>query len=55
MPATGIAALLLLVSAALGIAAAVRRSRALGLFAAASFVIFLIYAGLLALAIIQMQ
>jgi hypothetical protein len=55
MPATGIALLLFVLATGLGIAAAVRRSRTLGLLAAASFAVFLVYGGLLTLAIIQMD
>lgn len=54
MPATGVAALLFVVSAVLGVVALVRRSRRLGVLAAAVLAIFLVYAGLLFLTISRM-
>ena len=54
MSATGLAALFLLVTLGLGVAAAVKRSRPVAILAACSSLLFLAYTALLLLVISQM-
>ena len=54
MPATGVAALLLVISIGLGIGALISRSRRVAVLAALLFIVFLAYVGVLLLVIERM-